>query len=318
MDPMRMDPTSSPTPLVTVLLVTYNHAGHVGRALESVLVQETDFPFEVLISEDASTDGTRAIVEAAVGAHPGKVRAILSSSNVASNEVVARGLREARGRYLSMLDGDDYWIRSDKLQRQAEHLEAHPGSAAVFHNALVGDGDSVTDRRWTPGDQPSSIGWEEIWQGNPFATCSGMLRLSYVRDMPAWYADLFPVTDWPLYVVAAEHGRLDFVDEPVGVYRVHSGGLYSQLAPAARLDAVERFYRHMIRSAGPRFARAARRGGTRFFLDWAEQYLSAGDLADGWRCLRRGLSLAGLGAASPRGQAVRVAGGLLRRSVGLG
>ncbi len=107
---------------VTVLVMTYNHERYIRRALDGALGQELTVPYEVLISEDCSTDGTREIVEAYARRHPDRIRLVLSPANLRSNEVVARGFRAARGRYLALLDGDDFWTAEDKLQAQFDFL----------------------------------------------------------------------------------------------------------------------------------------------------------------------------------------------------
>ena len=179
-------------PLVTALVVTFNHRCYIGAALDSVLGQSTTFPVEVIVSEDASTDGTRDIVLDFARRYPDQIRVLLSDRNVRSNEVVARGLRVARGRYVALLDGDDWWCDADKLQRQADFLEATPACTAVFHNALVAVGDHLTDRRWTAPDAARTWTLAGLMEGNPFATCAGMLRTDCVRSVPDWYADFFP------------------------------------------------------------------------------------------------------------------------------
>lgn len=216
-------------PLATVLIVTYNHEKHIAAAIDSALAQKTLFPFEILISEDASTDGTAAIVQDYAVAYPHIVTLVRSDRNIRSNEVVARGLRQARGRYLALLDGDDFWTSETKLQEQSDYLETNAAISAVFHNAAVAVGDEVTDSRWTPPDQTPIVKFDDIWQGNPFATCTGMMRTEYIRHVPSWYAELFPITDWPLYVLCARAGALAFIDKVTGCYRLHPGGLFSSL-----------------------------------------------------------------------------------------
>ena len=103
---------------------------------------------EIIVSEDASGDGTREIVLEFARRNPDRIRPLLSTRNLRSNEVVARGLRLARGRYVALLDGDDWWCAPDKLQRQCDS-RGESSSAAVFYNALVAVGDDLTDRRWT-------------------------------------------------------------------------------------------------------------------------------------------------------------------------
>ncbi|MEJ1156747.1 glycosyltransferase [Prosthecomicrobium sp. N25] len=300
---------------VTVVVATYNHVRTIGAAIESALAQRLEEPVEIIVSEDRSTDGTREIVEAMAARSPDRIRTLLSTENLHSNEVIARALRAARGRYVALLDGDDLWTDPDRLRRQVAFLDAHPDCAAVFMNALVAEGDRVTDRRWTRADLPPRFGPDEIWAGNPYATCAGLLRRSALLPVPDWYAGFFPVTDWPLYVLAARHGWLAFLDEPVGVYRLHADGLYSRLSEDAKLTAVERFYRRMIAEAGPDFADRARRGGARFFLDWAEAFLERGEPARAWSCLARSLRFAVARGRLPSRRAFGLGLDLVRRAV---
>ena len=108
----------------TVLLVTYNHSAYIRQAVESVLAQEADFEWEVLITEDCSTDGTREIVQEYADRHPERIRLLLSKLNQNDNEVVSRGIDAARGTYLALLDGDDYWLGPRKLELQGKEEQA--------------------------------------------------------------------------------------------------------------------------------------------------------------------------------------------------
>jgi glycosyltransferase involved in cell wall biosynthesis len=110
-----MRPRQDGAVAVSVLVVTYNHARFVREALDSALAQRLPQPFEILVSEDCSTDGTREIVQEYAERRPHLIRLLLSERNLHSNQVVARGFRAARGRYLALLDGDDYWTDEGKL-----------------------------------------------------------------------------------------------------------------------------------------------------------------------------------------------------------
>jgi glycosyltransferase involved in cell wall biosynthesis len=303
-----------PTVGVTALIVTYNHARYVAAAIDSALSQETDFGVEILISEDFSTDGTREIVEGYVSDFPERLSAIYSNSNVRSNEVVARALRMARGRYVSLLDGDDLWTSKTKLQDQAAYLDAHPELSAIFYNAVVAHGDEVTGRLWTRSDQKPIITQREIWEGNPFATCAGMMRTACVRELPSWYADFFPITDWPLYLSCAETADLAFVDKVAGVYRLHPGGLVSALPSRPRLDMIEGFYRRMANVMDAHRAKFARGGCSRYFYEWSKRYLTEGDVPSATSCFLRCLRSGG-GDTVPTGDIARLGLHLLKASV---
>lgn len=116
-----------PNPLVSVVMTTFNHADNIRQAIEGVLMQETDFPFELLIGEDASTDGTREICFELQRQYPERIRVIWSEANV--NHLAGNGRRtcsRVRGEFMAFCEGDDRWIDSYKLQRQVDLMRAHP------------------------------------------------------------------------------------------------------------------------------------------------------------------------------------------------
>ncbi|MBA4010574.1 MAG: hypothetical protein C0481_01785 [Phenylobacterium sp.] len=284
---------------VSILLITYNHADYISSALDGVLAQRTDRRVEVIVSEDSSTDATRTILARYAERHP-QIRMLMSPQNLRSNEVVARAIRAARGRYICLLDGDDYWTDHDKVQRQAEMLDADPALSAVFHNALVDDGEGAPSRRWTPADQKARSDIDDLWNGNPFATCAGMMRREALSELGDWYAGFFPITDWPLYILCAAWGPIAFVDEPIGGYRLHSGGMFSSLPGQEKLDRIEGFYRRMRAVSPPSQQRAARGGASRYFFEWAEVYAERGETAMARDCLWRALRAGGARQLSPR------------------
>src|SRR5690606_24113344 len=119
---------------LSVCIQTYNHAPYIAQALDSVLMQETDFDFEILLGEDESTDGTREICQEYARQHPDKIRLFLNSRE---NVIYINGrptgrwnfmnnLRHVRGEYVALLDGDDYWTDPRKLQKQVDVLDASP------------------------------------------------------------------------------------------------------------------------------------------------------------------------------------------------
>lgn len=278
-------------PTVTVLVMTYDHARFIARALDGALMQKTDFDYEILVSEDCSTDGTREIVLDYQRLHPERIRPLLSERNLHSNEVVVRGWRAARGRYIALLDGDDYWTSPHKLSRQVELLESRPECSMCFHNARVlEEATGGASRLWTPAGQPQTSTMREMWMGNFIATCSVMYRAGVVPEIPDWYVPLFPITDWPLHLLHAERGPIGYVDEVMGVYRHHAGGLYSSLDERAKLETTARFYSVMDRNFGGRYRSAIREARFRYFLDWAVEYERRGEADLARDCLRRSVS----------------------------
>jgi glycosyltransferase involved in cell wall biosynthesis len=272
--------------VVSVLVVTYNHEKFVGQALQSVLSQRLPQPFEILISEDCSTDGTREIVRGFAKTHPHLIRLLLSERNLRSNEVVARGFRAARGRYIAYLDGDDFWTSNDKLRMQITFLDAQPDLTICFHNVQVVDEHSQSmGRLWTAPGQPELSGLHELLRGNPIAASSVVYRRAAVAELPAWYERFFPVTDWPLHVLYAREGRIGYLDRTLGAYRLHSGGLYSTLGEREKLEANADFYRRLRACSSGALAAEVARGQCDYFLGWAEEFRRRGDRRMLLRCL---------------------------------
>lgn len=211
-------------PKVSVVLLTYNHERYIREALESIAAQKTDFAIELLISEDHSTDGTRDEIARFLAGYKGEVRLFYSEANQHAAIVATRALRAARGKYVAYLDGDDYWSSDVKLQRQVDFLEAHPDCVLCHHD--VGRVDESGELlRILPGLQRrASI--DDLIQGNFIHSCSAMVRRSAIEDIPDWM-DALPIIDWPLYLLATEHGSVGWVEGTLAHYRVHAGSVWS-------------------------------------------------------------------------------------------
>jgi glycosyltransferase involved in cell wall biosynthesis len=219
--------------------------------------------------------------------YPTRVRLLLSERNLRNNQIVARGIQAAQGRYVALLDGDDYWTSPDKLQKQVDFLDAHPDCAVCFHNAtVVYEDGSRAPRHWTPVDQKPVATLEDIWLGNFIATCATMFRRGLWPELPSWYDALFPITDWPLHILNAEHGHLGYLNEVMGVYRYHSGGLYSPLSEARKLAETLQFYRVMNRNLHYKYDGLVNTAISKYFLEWAEAYAARGDLVRARACFR--------------------------------
>jgi len=112
-------------------MITYNHEPYITQAIEGVLMQKTDFPFELVIGEDCSTDGTRERVLAYQKKYPGIIRVITSKQNVGMKKNGRRTEQACNGKYIAFCEGDDYWHNPNKLQLQVNYLETHPKCGLV-------------------------------------------------------------------------------------------------------------------------------------------------------------------------------------------
>jgi glycosyltransferase involved in cell wall biosynthesis len=223
---------------VSVLMTTFEHERYIARALDGVLEQR-GVEFELLVGDDASTDGTRAILSEYARAHPGVVRSFLPNRNLGQGgkAIFSDLIEQATGDYLAVLDGDDYWTSPDKLRRQVTYLNDHPECSACFHNVLcVYEDEARPDEPYNGPDQPAHVDVAALLDRCVVASCSPVFRRPTISPLPRWYFEL-PWGDWPLYFMAAEHGQLHYLPELMGVYRIHRAGMYSGLS---RLEALEK------------------------------------------------------------------------------
>jgi len=210
------------TPKVSVCVVTYNHVKYIRECLESLANQETDFEFEIIVGEDASTDGTRAVVQEFADRHPGLIIPILHEKNVGArtNYLMTHGA--ARGRYIAHLDGDDHALPG-KLQAQADFLDAHPGVNIVWHSMRVLDAKSLGTRTYSlpRGLQPTggfrrgdllAIGSVGFHSAKMYRTeCRKNLQID--TDVLDHYVDVKHIGE----------GRAAWIDAVLGVYRANVG-----------------------------------------------------------------------------------------------
>lgn len=220
---------------VSVSLITYNHKKFITEAIESILNQVTDFDFEILIGEDDSKDGTREIVKSYGERYPDKIRLILNDrENVIYIDGHPTGrwnfvnnLKHAKGEYIALLDGDDYWTSKHKLQRQADFLDDHPQCALCFHRIdIVDENKNIQPEPFIPNKNATIMKLEDLLDGNFIYTCSVMYRAGLFGEFPEWFFHI-PIGDWPLHVLNAQHGDIGFIDEKMGAYRIHRGSIWS-------------------------------------------------------------------------------------------
>lgn len=126
---------------VSVVMATYNHEKYIGHALESAINQKTDFKYEILVGEDCSTDGTAKIVKEYAEKYPDKINARIREKNLGMSGNIVDLMMAAKGEYIAFLEGDDYWIDENKLQKQADFLDNHPEHVAVFGKCIMVDAD---------------------------------------------------------------------------------------------------------------------------------------------------------------------------------
>jgi|SRR5579864_1106490 len=212
---------------VSVMMITYNHERFIAQALESVLAQRVNFDYEIVIGEDCSTDRTREILVDFHRRYPGKIVMQLRERNIGAMRNFKATLAACRGEYIALLEGDDYWISEDKLQRQADFLDSHSDYAISCHRARVLDETGTWEHGSVFPSKPSdTYTISDLLEGNFIMTCSTVYRRNAIGQLPGWFSKM-SLGDWPLCALIARRGKIALMDDVMTVYRVHSGGIWS-------------------------------------------------------------------------------------------
>lgn len=229
-----MSPVPPADPLVSVIVPTYRHAGLIAECLDSILGQRTGFTMEVLIGEDGSDDGTRAICERYAAAHPDRVRLFLNDRR---NTIFLHGhptgrwnvmnlYAHCRGRYIAICEGDDRWTDPEKLERQVRMMEQDLRCAGTYHDTRIIDHDGRDTGRLMRENLKERMEVPDlIGTLAPFHTSSFVFRNSpLIRRLPDWVRYVGSL-DLTVFLLVAGEGHLCRVPGVMSDYRRHAGGV---------------------------------------------------------------------------------------------
>jgi len=210
--------------LVSIVCTAYNHEKYIADAIESFLMQETEFAYEILIHDDASTDRTPDIIREYAIKHPDLIKPIYQIENKYSKGIKISSTYiypNAQGKYIAKCEGDDYWTDKSKLQLQVEYMESHPECALCFHAAEainVTNGKILSIR---PYKQDRLCPVEDIILGNGTLYCatnSMLFPLKLLEEKPV-FRDGMPTGDYPLRLQLASKGTVYYINRKMSVYR---------------------------------------------------------------------------------------------------
>lgn len=214
---------------VSVLCAAYNHEEYLRQTLDSFLNQKTDFPFEVLVNDDASTDSTGDIIREYAARYPEIIRPFYQKENLYSRRINLYDVvffPACRGEYIAVCEGDDYWNDPEKLQLQVNWLDAHPEYSACVHNS-IGRFTDQPDKVLFAQNGDRDIPFEQVVQGmsHAYHTSSILARREFILNPPdyrnvAYHQGYF--TDYAVGVRLGLSGKVRFLDRCMSVYRIGS------------------------------------------------------------------------------------------------
>jgi len=215
-------------PLVSISCITYNQEKYIVDALDSFLMQKTDFFFEILVHDDASTDRTPEILKEYAEKYPDIIKVIYQTENQYSKgKSISKifNYPRAQGKYIAVCEGDDFWLASDKLQKQVDYMEKNPDCTFCFHNAQIQKTDKQHSNSFMLNESIKSDKYSlgEMCLLGFIPTASFLFPKYIVEEFPKWFSKAI-VGDLPTLLIATSHGYAYYINEVMSVYRTNVEG----------------------------------------------------------------------------------------------
>lgn len=233
-------------PMVSIVCTSYNHGEYLAEAIDSFLMQKTNFEFEILIYDDASTDHSPRVIKQYENRYPLLIKPIYQTQNQYSTGVRVElfNHNRAKGKYIAVCEGDDYWTDPYKLQKQIDYMEAHPGCSMTVHAAdrVLSDKKKVLSTV-RPEKRNTVFSVERVIEGGGdlIATNSMVYSKEKVSILAPFYLNAV-VGDYPLVILAALRGTVDYLDENMSAYRVGVKGSWTERELATSMKRINHYH----------------------------------------------------------------------------
>lgn len=221
-----------PNPLLSVCLITYNHLKYIRQAIDSVLEQQVNFTWELIIADDFSTDGTREILIEYKNRFPNFITLILQDQNVGAAKNWYDLITKPKSKYIAYFEGDDYWIDPYKLQKQIEYLEQNREIVCHCHNAQVIQNNQII-RYYNNKQLNCVLNSDDLVETLGIPTASVLFR-NCLRPFPEYLRKL--PYDIVLYFALSRHGDFYQSEEVMSVYRLHQGGIWTGKSSLSKMN----------------------------------------------------------------------------------
>jgi len=237
--------------MVSICCITYNHERYIKDAIEGFLMQKTNFKYEILIYDDASTDDTANIIREYEKRFPGLIKPIYQEENQYSKGVkvdMEYNLKRAKGKYIALCEGDDYWTNPYKLQKQVNFLEKNQKFSMCFHTVKKVD-ENKNILHYYKGFDPRGKkvkNLKDIITENYIPTCSVVFRNHLINysDYEVLSNRLF-FGDWVIHILNAKEGPIYYFNEDMAVYRVTSTGVTKSTDTIKKSEDILEFYKRL-------------------------------------------------------------------------
>jgi glycosyltransferase involved in cell wall biosynthesis len=205
-------------PLVSIICIAYNHERHIHDAIKGFLIQQSDYPFEIIIHDDVSTDNTQSIIKSYQETYPKIIKSIIQKENQFSqdpNRVISIPLKEAKGKYVAICEGDDFWIEPLKLQRQVSYLESNTDFSMCIHNAVVYNLYQGTQNLFNLKAIPETLSVKDVILRSWFSPTASFLFRNNIINLPT---NMSVNGDMLLLFLNALEGKIHCSNKIMSVY----------------------------------------------------------------------------------------------------
>ncbi len=222
--------------IVSIQCLAYNHAPYIRQCLDGFVMQKTNFRFEAIVHDDASTDGTQDIIREYEKKYPDIIKPIYQKENQYSKGIPGYITnlitQQCKGKYIAVCEGDDYWIDPLKLQKQVDFLEAHPDYTLFFHNALIRYQDRNLPDRLLSTFETGDFDTTKLFEKWQLPLASVLLRKSVLESDE--YKDLSKSVHggFLLFLASTKSGKVYGLSQCLSVYRKNAGGVSNTMSPA--------------------------------------------------------------------------------------
>ncbi|MES2132266.1 MAG: glycosyltransferase [Bacteroidota bacterium] len=236
--------TALPSPVLSVVVITYNQEKYIAQALDSILHQKCSYAYEVIVGEDCSIDATGDIVKEYAKNHPDKVFLSLNEKNNGAIANEKKCIEKAKGKYICFLEGDDYWMDELKLQKQIDFLEANPDYGLVHADVdHYYEATGKTEHHVNRSNHvkvPEGAIFNDLMKPDPFfiKPATVCFRKELVRqyfDYDLAIKENWPLTDFPLWLDIAFHSKVHYIDEVFATYRLLNESASRTQSPKKKL-----------------------------------------------------------------------------------
>jgi len=238
---------------ISICMITYNHEKFISQAIENVVTQKTNFPLEILIGEDCSTDNTREVIIQYQKIYPEKIKVILNNKNLGMIPNFIQTIKACKGKYIVFCEGDDYWTDSYKLQKQVDFLEANPDHGLIYSDIQMVDqnGLEISSTPFYESQKSRYAEGEVFWEllsGNFINTLTVCVKKEYIDDYLSGNLAEWFMYDYRLWLHVALRAKVKFMKEKTACYRIHpqgiskSSGFFHKRASLSKLSALNDYF----------------------------------------------------------------------------